>query len=331
MAHEIDLSNGRENIAFVGEVPWHGLGQRLMENASIDEWREAAGMGWSALATIPSFVGPDGKNLTVDSHRVLNRSDTGAVLGMVSADYKVVQPQEILEFFRELVDGSIFTMETAGCLRGGRKVWALAKATDELRLGKEDVIGRYLLLATSYDKSLVTLAQQTSIRVVCQNTLSAALWNADAGTEKQIRLNHLQTFNPAEVKAAMALDNQWASFAEAIAKLSAARITNPCAAEFFLDTYYPPELREAEEWTSRQENMALNRVDRLMEIYEGAPGQELASARGTAWGLVNAVTYHVDHESRSQSQDLRLDKAWFGSGADLKKRAFQSALTYATN
>ena len=64
-----------------------------------------------------------------------------------------------------------------------------------------------------------------------------------------------------------------------------------------------------------------------MILFEGqGRGAEMASAKGTAFGLLNAVTEFVDHERRARSADHRLESAWFGQGAALKENALEQAL-----
>jgi hypothetical protein len=112
----------------------------------------------------------------MDDRFVLMRSDTEEALSVVSGDYQVVQPKKILEFYRDLTRQCGYSLETAGALKGGRKVWALARTGIDGSVGEDgqDQLAAYLLLATSCDKTLATTAAFTSIRVVCQNTLSFA-------------------------------------------------------------------------------------------------------------------------------------------------------------
>jgi len=121
-----------------------------------------------------------GAIMTFPEQKVLYRSDTKAALSVVSSRYQVVQPKEILEFYRDLTEVSGFELETAGVLKEGRKIWALAKTGQHATLKGNDTINGYLLLATACDGTLATTAQFTSIRVVCNNTLAVALSNGSA-------------------------------------------------------------------------------------------------------------------------------------------------------
>jgi phage/plasmid-like protein (TIGR03299 family) len=163
MAHEIEQSTGKPAIAYVGEEPWHGLGEKLPAGASMDTWLRAARLEWE-LKRLPVRYLVDGRIRTTDERFVLVRGDTHAALSVVSDDYQIVQPREVLEFYRELMELYGYTLETAGALDGGRKVWALARTgtTGAADKGGKDELAAYVLLATSCDflKFLLTLVTQ---------------------------------------------------------------------------------------------------------------------------------------------------------------------------
>ena len=119
-----------EKMAYVGAKPWHGIGQDLPPGLSVDEWMIHAGMNWEIKNSPVQFTSGDSDYLGglhgFNEHKVLYRSDTQAPLSVVGQRYQVVQPREILEFYRDLTEQSGFELETAGVLKGGRKLWALA-------------------------------------------------------------------------------------------------------------------------------------------------------------------------------------------------------------
>ena len=166
-----------ETMAYVGEKPWHGLGNKLEREQSIDAWKESAGMNWTVEESEVRYI--SGKNgigsiNAFPEQKVLYRSDSKAPLAVVSKRFRVVQPGEILEFYRDLTEVNGFELETAGVLREGRKFWALAKTGQSTTLTGQDRVDGYLLLATACDGTLATTAQFTSVRVVCNNTLTLA-------------------------------------------------------------------------------------------------------------------------------------------------------------
>jgi phage/plasmid-like protein (TIGR03299 family) len=315
VAHELDFSTGRAGMAYAGETPWHGPGQKLEPDASFEEWRVAAGMKWRAnRARIMFDVGPEGESDLRDwaKHDVLYRSDTKAPLGIVSHRYRIVQPKTVLRFFQTLCeDVGGFSMETAGCLFGGRKIWGLARAEKSFCVGDDDRVRRYLLFATSYDLSCATTIRQTSIRVVCNNTLQAAM----AGGSDFVVQRHASQFRPSLIREKMHLDESWTAFRAACRKLAGIKIKRQQAVEIFTALFLGPD------------GLAQKRkIEAATRLLTTAPGQQLDTAKGTAWGVLNAITRLIDHEAKTRTADNRLDKAWFGSGAMLKKRALEILL-----
>ena len=333
MAHEIDTSTGRAAMAYVGKTPWHTLGNRLDENATIETWQKNAIMDWEILRSRVRFaVEQDGTGEHVwNEKHVIFRSDTKMPLGVVSSSYCTVQPKEVLEFFRDLTSGMGFTLETAGCLFQGRRFWALARVTGDVAMvDPEDTVGGFLLLSTSADGTLATTARFTTIRVVCNNTLSVAI-NGKPGYS----LPHSTTFNPETAKAELGLKREtlvggFASAMDMLSRLAAKPITTLDAADATLRLFNPDldTMTAAEREKAAKARNAQTVRDLAAGI--GLIGANMRGASGTAWGWLNAVTQHVDHEKKTKTQDRRLDSAWFGPGDILKRRALGIATEMAT-
>jgi phage/plasmid-like protein (TIGR03299 family) len=323
MAHELATTN---DMAFIGDTPWHGLGNQLPRNQPLEVWQRAAGMDWDIKQTEVLFnsASGDGSNmlnlrLNKDA-TVLYRSDNHEPLSVVSKRYKVVQPKEVLGFYRDLVSVGGFELETAGILKGGKKLWALAKTGQETMLAGGDKVKAYLLLATSCDGSLATTAQFTSIRVVCNNTLQMAVGESKGA----IRVPHSTLFDPAAVKQELGIGmTSWDIFMTSIKALS-----NRPVNKFEAMSYLVNVLGDASLPLNEQPNQKA--IQTVYGLYAGeGKGSKLTSANGTAWGLVNGVTEYVDSLRRARSQDNRLDSAWFGTGAALKQKGFEAALALA--
>lgn len=201
-----------ESMAYAGERPWHGLGNKLATNQSIDAWKESAGMDWSIHESEVRYIcGQNGIGVinAFPEQKVLYRSDTKVPLAVVSKRYQVVQPGEILEFYRDLTEVGGFELETAGVLREGRKFWALAKTGQSMTLKGRDRVDGYLLLATACDGTLATTAQFTSVRVVCNNTLAIAVGN----TNGAIKVPHRSQFDGSVVKRQLGITvSSWDGF-----------------------------------------------------------------------------------------------------------------------
>jgi phage/plasmid-like protein (TIGR03299 family) len=329
MSHLIDT------MAYTGQTPWHQLGHALPKKQSIDVWANAAGMQWKIQETPVRYmaIGEDnalyGEALEFPEQKVLYRSDTHAALSVVSQRYKVVQPQEVLEFYRDLSEVAGFELETAGVLKAGRRFWALARTGKSACLKGNDVVHSYLLLATSCDGTLATMAIPTSVRVVCNNTLAMALQSASAnGNAGSIKVPHSTQFNAQAVKRQLGIAvGQWDSFMYRMKTLAERKVKTHEAMNYFLKVICQTDPL-GEGGGSGLSGLANERaLKKVQALFEGhGRGAELQAAKGTAWGLLSAVTEFVDHEKQARSQDNRLDSAWFGQGAALKHRALEHAL-----
>jgi len=248
---------------------------------------------------------------------VLFRSDTNTPLSVVSQRYQVVQPGDILGFYRDLTEVSGFQLETAGVLKGGKKIWALARTGQSFALKGGDVTNGFVLLATACDGTLATTAQFTSIRVVCNNTLAIALNNSTGA----VKVPHSTKFDAQAVKKQLGICvSGWDTFMYQLKDLSERKVKNAEAERFFLRVFTDERKPSA----TQTNELAMAKATSLFNGQ--GKGADLASAKGTAFGLLNAVTAYVDHERRARSTDNRLDSAWFGQGATIKQRALEQAL-----
>lgn len=315
MAHHV------EQMAYVGQTPWHGLGNELSANQPLEVWQQQAGMDWDIKEAPVQFMDmvdeTKSRLLTYPQSKVLYRSDTQAPLSVVSQRYKVVQPREILEFYRDLTEVSGFQLETAGVLKGGKKVWALARTGHSATLQGNDVTNAYVLLATACDGTLATTAQFTAVRVVCNNTLAVAIDDSRGA----VKVPHSTTFDADAVKRQLGISvSNWDTFMYRMKVLSERKVKHPEAERFFRQLFTDP----LQHPTRKPNEQAMAKT---LNIYNGrGRGAELGSSNGTALGLLNSVTEFVDHERRARSTDYRLDSAWFGEGAALKQRALDSSL-----
>lgn len=339
MSHELDFTKGVAAIAYTGDVPWHGYGNRLTPGDPLEKWIQEAGMDYEVLEspiyhnrwiTNENKDSPAGELRAaamnpysfkqVPGKKILTRSDTDDILSVVTDRYKLVQPREVMEFFRDLIEDMGFEMHTAGVLKDGNRVWALAKTGKDFSINGQDKVEGYLMLATSYDGKFSTTAQFTSIRVVCWNTLSWSL-SAEEGNQGVVKIPHTTDFDANAVKGELGLlgninEEGWSQFQDNVVKLSEFQVSKKQAVEFFL------ELLGVEDGA---EGRQLQTTKKLLAFYESGPGSKFISSHNTTWGLVNAVSFFTDHARRGRN-DRRFDSASFGSGAQLKAQAFNKAL-----
>lgn len=348
MAHLID------SMAFTGQTPWHGLGNQLTPRQPIEVWARQAGMNWTIEASPVHYLtrlphlgnaditgsefssnpAPIGKHpkcdilLSFDEQQVLYRSDNQAPLSVVSQRYQVVQPREILEFYRDLTEKADFELETAGVLKGGKKLWALARTGQSASIKAKDVSNGYILLATACDGSMATTAQFTSIRVVCNNTLAIALRQAKSqgsssnslNNQGMVKVPHNTRFNAQSVKQQLGISiSAWDEYIYQLNQLSNRKVKNAEVDRYLWQVFNDKTAPISSSFNERA-------MTKCKTLFEGhGRGAMLDSARGTAYGLLNSVTEFVDHERRAKSTDHRLESAWFGNGAVIKQRALDLA------
>lgn len=319
MAHELSLFGNTAEMAYTGAKPWHGLGQPVQPGASLEEWLREAHMQWSYKESVAQFT--NGSLHNYPAYRVLYRSDNNQPLSVVSKRYKVVQPKEIVEFFRSLVEREGFTIETLGALKEGRRIWALARTNIENDVVGSDRLKAYLLLITSCDGTIATTAKFVSTRVVCWNTQAIAL-NHELG--EAVKVRHNSTFEPDKVKNEMGLVGAKAFdlFLGNMRSLTKVQMSQNDA-QRFVSSLLPATAGGAKEVRDSKA------FQRIMGLFNGgAKGSNLPGVSGTAWGLLNAVTEYADHHVRSRTADNRFESSMFGVGANLKAEAEAGLLEF---
>lgn len=340
MAHQV------EQMAYVGDTPWHGLGNQLTQNQPIEVWAKQAGMDWRIESSDVSYMAQNERGQSIimpyEEQRVLYRSDTHAPLSVVSQRYQEVQPMEILEFYRDLTEQSGFELETAGVLKGGKKFWALARTGQSTALKGKDVSNGYILLATACDGTLATTAQFTNIRVVCNNTLAITL-RGQSSSAGVVKVPHSTKFDADKVKQQLGISvRAWDEHMYEMKQLSQRKVTQSEAAAYFDAVFNNTNMSVIDQEENiiqfyrniatpnpAKEKSELNgrSMTKVMDMFNGqGRGAELSSAKDTAYGLLCSITEFADHERRAMSTDHRLDSAWFGAGAALKQRGLEQAL-----
>lgn len=313
MAHLIESNAGKAEIAYANARPWHGLGQQLTQDAPIEVWRKEAGLDWEAKLS-PVIFTTDGEVYSeMPNQNVIYRADTNVPLGIVTNRYKVHQPAEVLEFFNTLVRSAGFTLEVAGAIKGGKRIWALANVNREAVVLQDDVVRGYLLLSTSFDGTAATIGQFTSIRVVCNNTLSAA---DQEDAPSRVVLTHGAEFDQSLMRDRLGLIvGGFEGMMDKYRKLARQGVSSEYVREF-TNNLFPAAYNN--QTNTFKESRGFKRV---IELFDGAGiGAGIDGVYGTKWGLLNAVSQYIDHE-RGHNVDTRMNNAWFGNGNRMKLQA----------
>lgn len=306
MAHEI------ESIAYANATPWHGLGNKVDPNVSIEEMLVASGLNWK-VAHHPIFASVKTESGEPESIRIKNnyalvRDSDKRVMTISSKAWKPVQNSEMLEFFREYTQQGGAKLETAGSLRGGRNVWALADLGNGFKIGQDAVRG-YLLFSSSHEVGKSTKIKVVATRVVCANTMALAM--RESG--KTYSQSHIQNFDKDAAKEYIALANdQINGFGREASRLSKIKIDQEKTVQVLF-----ANLRGAPEGLTTQQMMDPENqpasLKAILHSIEKAPG----AVPGTAWGVLNGVTYWADHLA-GKTQQGRLISAWYGPNAEMK-------------
>ena len=317
MSHELDMTTGQAACAFTGsrENLWHHLGQEMAEDQPIEEWIVQSGLDWTVEQSDVAYKAGS-KYIQYPDRKVLYRSDTKTPLSVVSKDFKVVQPKQIVEFFRALVEQHDMKLSTAGSLFGGRKFWALAELGKSAEIVSGDKIDGYLLLTTAVDGSLRTTGKFVSERVCCQNTLSIALAE---GNKTVVAVSHRSEWDAEQVKVDLGLiDEGWFNFIKKMRKLAETPITEKQVKSFYQHLIFEEKKLEP----TRAE---LRKVEKLIDLYQNGMGADLG--RGSAWNALNAVTEMYTHGTGRKDPSAQMwDSLVVGAQDNLKTKAMNMAL-----
>ncbi|HET8685607.1 MAG TPA: DUF932 domain-containing protein [Methanosarcina sp.] len=321
MAHELtQRKNGFVEFAFAGprQAIWHSLGSELQEGASIETWIDQAGMDWSIDRSPVMYHGKAGIVINENQH-VLHRSDTEELLGIVSKDYKVVQPAQVLEFFRDLTEIHGMKLSAAGTLQGGKKYWATAEVGKSAQIVDGDNINGQLLLVSSADGTLSTSATFTSTRTVCMNTLRIALGNA----KNAVKVTHAADFDAKKVKIDLGvLDTAWDGFITNLKTLASKKIDDRAAEDFFAKLITPVNESVDMELLKTQRH-----VDAMMHFFKNGAGSEMHY--GTMWGLMNGCSEALTHGTGKRNASAQFDRSEFGVDAKMKMEAYNRLVAMA--
>ena len=318
MSHNIENRNGRNSIVFAGETPWHRLGQKVDQAFDAATALKQGGLDFT-VQKVPVCTADN--QVVIPDRFALRRTDTGDVLGMVTDFYQPMQNVQAFSFFDEVFGKDKARYEVAGVLGKGEKVWLLAKLPGEFRVAGADVVGKYLLLTNGHDCNEPIRAKFTPIRVVCQNTLNAAL--RDQASE--VRIQHIGKVEEKLEIAGKLLKAAGLYFSEieTVFRGFTSRQLTQRVLNNYVTRVVTGEITKLEDLTKP----ARKTVDRILDLHETGRGADLKNVRGTLWGAYNAVTEHVDHDRT----DKGLAYMALGRGAEVKERAFRVAQDMVIN
>ncbi len=341
MAHEI---MEHDKMMSVREVPWHGIGEILKDYPTITEAITASGLNWDV--SIERMKAIMGNNLIeVPDNFAVIREDTKTVIGVVGNRYEPYQNSEMWGFIDNFQKQSGVKLETAGSLKNGRTTWVLAKngSTEHI---KNDKIDEFFLFRNSFDGSTPISVMFTNIRVVCNNTLTAAI----KGARNIYNVRHTASAADQikEVQKALALRSKYKSAVDVSFDLLVKYDMNATESENFLKEIIFPEpkgitqkiikgeiVNKLGEATQRAHTTRNNNIADIMELIETGAGADIPGVRGTGYGMYNALTEWADHEKSIRvmhgrnEAEVRFENVFFGTASKFKAACFNEIMKQA--
>ena len=315
MAHEV------ETMAYAGEVPWHGLGVEVSNDLTPLQMMQKAGLDWR-VEKVDAYVDINGEQVRTGQQALVRTSDN-TILTNVTDAWNPLQNSEAFEFFAEYVAAGDMEMHTAGSLRNGQMVWALAKVKESFDVFGDDRVDAYFLFSNPHQYGKSIDVRFTPIRVVCHNTLTMSLQQA---ADRSVKVGHRQVFDPDRVKADLGLAHEkFAKYKEMAQFLGSKRFTVESLISFY-DEVYPSTSRTAEKVPATNVEELSRSARMCYDALETQPGAQYGE--GTWWQAFNSVTYVTDH-LQGRSAEQRLHNQWFGYNQPRKVKAAEKAVKYA--
>lgn len=315
MAHQLEIVNGQAQMAYRSSAgkPWHGLGVPVEDDMSPQEMMKVAGLDWT-VSKVDTFFEYTGKQIPTGIQALIRDSD-GKMLTQVGPGWNPVQNKDAFDFFTDFVHKGQMMMDTAGSLRGGRLVWALADVKDGFTIFGGDEVKGYLLFSNPHMYGNTIDVKFVLERVVCNNTLTVAL---NERGQASVKINHRAIFDAERVKEILGIShNKVEKFQERAEFLGTKRYTADDLKVYFGAVFGK---------SAKDPNELSRTAEQAMEYVENQPGDKFRP--GTMWNMYNAVTYMCDHKL-GRSNDTRLTSAWFGNNAKRKLTALNLAVDMA--
>jgi len=335
MAHNINHNSitGKDSFFSVKEIAWHGLGQVVSNYPTSSEAIRFAGLDYEVIKSPLTTKGTGiaigdnglltvGNELTVPNYFATLRADTNEIFGVVGKDYAVVQNKDAFAFFDSIVGGDGILYETAGALGKGERIFITAKLPDYIRVGKDDIIEKYLFLTTSHDGSGSITAAFTPIRIVCNNTLNAAMKNKSNAIRIRHTANAKQRLDDAH--KVMGISNNLSVQMEAIFNHWAKVTISDKEVKKLIQAALAPNKEVLN-------NLQQGRLDELSTCFENMANsafeyamasdtQQLETTKGTVFGAYNAVTGYFQNVRNYKSEDDKIKSLLLGGTGQLRSQ-----------
>lgn len=334
MAHHLNYNEQTKKHSFFStkEKAWHNLGQVIQDYPTSAEAIKHAGLDYEVEKRKLFTSSLQDMRIEVPNFFSTVRTDNDTVLGVVGKDYQIVQNRDAFSFFDSIVGGDGMLYETAGALGHGERIFITAKLPDYIRVGNDDLIEKYLFLTTSHDGSGSITAAFTPIRIVCANTLNAALRNQT----NTVRIRHTSNAKQRLEQAhkVMGISDRLALQLESIFNnWTKVRISDNEVKKLIHSALAPSKevLKTLQE--GRTEDLStcfINMVDNAYEYAMSDPTQLMNTTKGTVFGAYNAITGYFQNVRSYKDDEAKLASILMGGTGQLRAQtAFDLCTNYA--
>lgn len=312
----------KETIATIGK----GLPEDLTKKTNLMKWADDAGLNFKIKSAPvrfnPDIVGLESDGFDYPDRQVLYRDDTGAPMAIVSDKYQIVQPEDILDFFHKISSTMGFKMLGAGSASGGRRIWALADTGNRISVAGTDEHVSNLLMSSGCDGKTPTVGKYITRRLSCSNQLTMRL---KRGENVKLKMPHSTKFNPDAFKVALDGHVQGLrSFEKNANRMVERKVTIQEACHFFL-SLFQSDREKLEGIVDATQMKQGSHAHGMMKAYMEEETCNTEAAAGTAFGLLNAVTYHFDHGTKTE-EDNRFWKTNFEWFDKTKTKAYDKLI-----
>ncbi|WP_246474936.1 DUF932 domain-containing protein [Pedobacter roseus] len=284
------------------------------------------------FAEMPTLADGIEPQLSVPDYFATIMTDTEEILGVVGKDYHIVQNTDAFSFFDSIVGNDTdIRYETAGALGKGERIFITAKLPGYIRVGKDDLIEQYVFLTTSHDGYGSITAAFTPIRVVCQNTLNAAIRSKQnsikirhtaSALERLKQAHHLMGISSSIANEIEALFNHW----------SKVRITDKELKKLIGIAMAPSkEVLSClqEEKFHHLSSHYLNIVESVFDYALAVPSQQQVTTKGTLFGAYNAITGYFQNVRNFSNEENKLKSIMWGTGLQRAQTTFNLCEIFA--
>jgi phage/plasmid-like protein (TIGR03299 family) len=289
-----------------------------------EEAIKLANLGYEVAKTDVQYI-QNGTPTNIDGYYATYRTDNGDYLGMVKSRYEIVQNTDAFSFFDAIIDSGEAIFETAGALGKGERIFLLAKLPDDFEVAGEK-IEKYIMLTNSHDGTSSVIAGMTNIRVVCNNTLQAAL----KGLENKVSIDHVSGAKNKlkEAHRVMGIASKYSSEVyDIFNRMVDIKMDEGQYRSYFekvLKTEYASKMTSTEEkeMSTRLKNM----VDATTQFAMTHPTQTTQGATGTLWGAYNSISGYYNYIKQFPSAESKFNSQFFGVANTKMIKSFNEAV-----